>query len=67
MTTSEELATVALWMMIIGGSVGLFGLVVIIQSTVDVNRGDLAKPLTIVGLGLFLLGAFLKYRWGTYW
>ncbi|MEE9290954.1 MAG: hypothetical protein V3U99_08050 [Alphaproteobacteria bacterium] len=67
MTTSEELATVALWMMIIGGAVGLFGMAVIVQSTVDVNRGDLAKPLTIVGVGLFLLGAFLKYRWGTYW
>ncbi|MEE8139496.1 MAG: hypothetical protein V3T66_01155 [Alphaproteobacteria bacterium] len=67
MTTSEELATVALWMMIIGGAVGLFGMATIIQSTVDVNRGDLAKPLTIVGVGLFLLGAFLKYRWGTYW
>ena len=67
MTTSEELATVALWMMIIGGAVGLFGMAVIVQSTVDVNRGDLAKPLTIVGVGLFLLGAFLKYRWATYW
>ena len=67
MTTSEELATVALWMMIIGGAVGLYGMAVIVQSTVDVNRGDLAKPLTIVGVGLFLLGAFLKYRWGTYW
>ncbi len=67
MTTSEELATVALWMMIIGGAVGLFGMATISQSTVDVNRGDLAKPLTIVGVGLFVLGAFLKYRWGTYW
>jgi len=26
MTTSEELTTVAMWMMIIGGAVGLFGL-----------------------------------------
>ena len=67
MTTSEELANVAFWMMIVGGGVGLFGLLAIIQSTVDVNRGDLAKPLTIVGLGLFFLGAFLRYRWGTYW
>jgi len=26
MTTSQELATAAMWMMIIGGAVGLFGL-----------------------------------------
>ena len=29
--------------------------------------GDLAKPLTIVGMCLFLVGGFLKYQWGTYW
>ncbi len=67
MTTSEELATVAMWMMIIGGAVGLYGLSTILLSAVDVNRGDLAKPLAIVGIGLFLLGGFLDYRWGTYW
>ncbi|TDI64741.1 MAG: hypothetical protein E2O90_09100 [Alphaproteobacteria bacterium] len=67
MTSSAELANVAFWMMVIGGVVGAFGLVAILYSTMDVNRGDMAKPLTIVGLGMFLLGAFLKYRWGTYW
>ena len=67
MTTSEELATVAMWMMITGGAVGLFGLWMILLSAVDINRGDLAKPLTIVGIGLFLLGGFLDYRLGTYW
>ncbi len=67
MTSSAELANVAFWMMVIGGAVGFFGLVTIMYSTMDVNRGDMAKPLTIVGLGMFLLGAFLKYRWGTYW
>ena len=67
MTTSEELATVALWMMIIGGGVGLFGLLSVIQSQHGASRGDLAKPLTIVGFAIFFLGAFLKYRWGTYW
>ena len=58
MTTSEELVTVAMWMMIIGGAVGLFGLWTILQSAIDVNRGDLAKPLTIVGMCLFLVGGF---------
>jgi hypothetical protein len=67
MTTSEELVTVAIWMMIIGGAVSFFGLWTIFQSTVDVNRGDLAKPLTIVGMCLFLVGGFLKYQWGTHW
>ncbi|MCH8918825.1 MAG: hypothetical protein IIC52_12310 [Proteobacteria bacterium] len=67
MTSSQELANVAFWMMVIGGAVGAFGLVAILYSTMDVNRGDMAKPLTIVGLGMFLLGVFLKYRWGTYW
>ena len=67
MTTSEELVTVAMWMMIIGGAVGLFGLWTILQSAIDVNRGDLAKPLTIVGTCLFLVGGFLQYPWGTYW
>ena len=67
MTTSQELVTAAMWMMIIGCAVGLFGLWAILYSTMDVNRGDMAKPLTIVGLGMFLLGVFLKYRWGTYW
>jgi len=67
MTTSQELAKVAMWMMITGGAVGLFGLWMILLSAVDINRGDLAKPLTIVGICLFLLGGILDYRWGTYW
>ena len=66
MTTSEELATVAMWMMIIGGLVGVGGLSTILMSD-GLDRGDLSKPLTIVGFGLFLLGAFLNYRWGSYW
>ena len=67
MTTSQELATAAMWMMIIGGAVGLFGLWAILYSTMDVNRGDLAKPLTIVGTCLCLVVGVLKYQWGTYW
>ena len=66
MTTSEELLTAAMWMMIIGGMVGVIGLVTILRSD-GLDRGDLSKPLTIVGFGLFFLGAFLNYRWGTYW
>ena len=66
MTTSEELATVALWMMIIGGLVGVVGLSTILLSNA-LDRGDLSKPLTIVGFGLFLLGMFLNHRWGSYW
>ena len=67
MINSEELATAAMWMMIIGGMVGVTGLVTIIQTADGMDRGDLAKPMTIIGFGLFLLGVFLDYRWGTYW
>lgn len=66
MTNSEELATVALWMMIIGGLVGLGGLATILLSD-GLDRGDLSKPMTIVGFGLLFLGMFLNHRWGTYW
>jgi hypothetical protein len=66
MTTSAELATVAMWMMIIGGMVGVIGLVTILKSD-RLDRGDLSTPLTIVGFGLFFLGVFLDYRWGTFW
>ena len=66
MTTSEEMAIIAMWMMIVGGMVGFFGLAAIIQSASGVNRGDMSKPLTIVGLGLFLLGGFLQFRWGAF-
>ncbi len=67
MTNSEDLATFAMWMMIIGGAVGLFGLATIIQTADGKNQSDLSKPLTIVGLCIFFLGVFLVYRWGTYW
>lgn len=66
MTNSEDLASVALWMMIIGGVGGLIGLAAIFKSD-GLDRGDLSKPLTIVGLGLFFLGMFLDYRWGSFW
>jgi hypothetical protein len=66
MTTSEEILTAALWMMIIGGMVGLVGLGAIFKSD-GLDRGDLSKPLTIVGFGIFFLGAFFDYRLGTYW
>ena len=68
MTTSEELAQVAIWMMGGGGVVTLFAMAAILMSSgAGVDRGDLAKPLGLVGLGTFLLGAYLNYRWGTYW
>jgi len=47
------MATIALWMMIIGGLVGVIGLWTVFQSADGMNRGDLAKPLTIVGVALF--------------
>ena len=67
MTPSEGMESVVMWMMIAGGMVGVFGLVTVIRSANSLNRGDLSKPLIIVGFGLFLLGGFLQYQWGTYW
>ncbi len=66
MTTSEELLTAALWMMIMGGAVGVIGLVSVLCSDSG-GRGDLSKPLTLMGFGLFFLGVFFDYQWGTYW
>jgi hypothetical protein len=66
MTTSEELLMAAMWMMIIGGVVGVIGLVSIFSSDGQ-SRGDLSKPLMLVGFGLFSLGAFVDYQWGSYW
>ncbi|MDX1483548.1 MAG: hypothetical protein R3229_03605 [Alphaproteobacteria bacterium] len=66
MTTSEQMATIAMWMMIIGGLAGAAGLWTIFMSD-GLDRGNLSKPMALVGLGLFFIGGFLKYRWGTYW
>ncbi len=66
MTTSEEMEAIALWMMIVGGGVSVFGIGAIVLSADGLGRGDLSKPLTIIGICLFLLGGFLKYRWGIY-
>lgn len=66
MTSSEELATVAMWMMIIGGLVGVIGISTILLSD-GMDRGDLSKPMTIIGFGLLFLGMFLNSRWGSYW
>jgi hypothetical protein len=66
MTTSEELATLAMCMMMIGGMVGVVGLVTILRSD-GLDRGGLSKPLTIVGLGILFLGVFFDYRFNTFW
>ncbi|MDX1484521.1 MAG: hypothetical protein R3229_08570 [Alphaproteobacteria bacterium] len=65
MTTSEEMATVAVWMMWGGGIVTVFAIGAAMLSGTAVSRGDLAKPLAIVGACTAFLGAFLYYRWST--
>lgn len=66
MFSSQDLATIAMLMMIVGAVGGLIGVAAILKSD-GLDRGDLSKPLVIVGVGLFFLGVFLDYRWGTFW
>jgi hypothetical protein len=66
MTTSEEMLAVAMWMMILGGTTAVIGLMAVLVSD-SRGRGDLSKPLTFIGTAIFLLGVFFDYQWGTFW
>jgi len=66
MTTSAEMAEFALWMMVGGGIVFVFGVAAHFLSGVALDRGTLVKPLTIVGLAICLIGAFLRYSMGYF-
>lgn len=67
MANTEEIMTVALWLMAGGGILAVFSLAVIMLARHGDDRGGLSKPLMLVGIALFAIGYFLDQRWGTYW
>jgi hypothetical protein len=67
MSNTEEIMTVAIWLMAGGGIMAVFGLIAIVHAWHGDDRGGLSKPLTLVGLALFAIGFFLDQRWGSYW
>ncbi len=67
MANTEEIMTVAVWLMAGGGILAAFGLAAIFHARHGDDRGGLSKPLTLVGLALFAIGYFLDHRWGSYW
>jgi hypothetical protein len=67
MSNTEEIMTVATWLMAGGGIMAVFGLISIVHARYGDDRGGLSKPLTLVGLALFAIGFFLDQRWGSYW
>ena len=67
MANTEDILTVAMWLMALGGILAVFGLGCILLARHGDDRGGLAKPLTLVGLALFAIGFFLDQRWGSNW
>ena len=53
--------------MIGGGVLALFVFVSDLLAQTAGGRGAMAKLVAFVGAAIFLLGAFLDYRWGNYW
>jgi len=60
------MSEIAIWMMTGGGIVAVFAIIAILGTRRGVDRGDLTKPLAIVGLGAFLVELFIYYQWGSY-
>ncbi len=67
MTSSAEVAAVGIWFMVGGGVLALFGLVTDLLARTGGDRGGMSRVVSLVGAAIFLLGAFLDYRWGNYW
>lgn len=67
MANSQDIVTVAVWLMAGGGILTVFGLGSLWLARFADDRGGLAKPLTLVGVALFVIGYVLDQRWGTYW
>lgn len=67
MSNTQEILTVAVWLMAGGGILAVFGFGAILLARYGDDQGGLSKPLTLVGLALFAIGYFLDQRWGSYW
>ncbi len=67
MTSSAEVAAVGVWFMIGGGVLALSCFVIDVLAQIGGDRGGMSRVMSVVGAAIFLLGAFLDYRWGNYW
>jgi hypothetical protein len=67
MNSSTEVAAVGIWFMLGGGVMALFGIVSAMLARTAGDRGGMASQVSFVGIAIFMLGAFLDYRWGNYW
>ncbi len=67
MTNSAEISAVGIWFMIGGGVLALFCFVIDVLAQTGGDRGGMSRVMSFVGAAIFLLGAFLDYRWGNYW
>ena len=67
MSSSAEFAALGIWLMIGGGVLALFGFVTDLLAQTGGDRGGMSRVVSFVGAAIFLLGAFLDYRWGNYW
>ena len=67
MSSSAEFVAVGIWLMIGGGVLALFGFVTDVLAQTGHDRGGMSRVVSFVGAAIFLLGAFLDYRWGNYW
>lgn len=62
-----EMDTISTWMMVGGGTVGLFGVVAFMLSKSAGDRGGLSHVLAIVGGCIFFLGLFMNNQWAQSW
>ncbi|MEE8213978.1 MAG: hypothetical protein V3U99_04530 [Alphaproteobacteria bacterium] len=67
MLNSQEVIAVALWLMVGGGILAVFGIAAAMLGRSSVDRGGLSKPLALVGVALFIVGLYLDQGWIGPW
>ena len=67
MSNSQEILAVALWLMAGGAILAVFGIVAAVHARSADDRGGLSKPLALIGVAIFIIGALLDQRWGSPW
>jgi hypothetical protein len=67
MSNSQEIMTVALWLMAGGAILAVFGIAAAVMARSEGDRGGLSKPLAIVGVAIFIIGTYLNHHWGSPW
>jgi hypothetical protein len=67
MANSQDIVTVAAWLMAGGGILTVFGLAAWALARYADDRGGLSKPVAMVGVAIFVIGYVLEQRWGSYW